>query len=179
VRRSSSEPGCGLLARRSDPWAGHSSTMAGAHYRAGRANRRHDLVAYNSTPRGGALCCDATVVSPLTKTGQPRPGAADTAGAVLRSLNAANDPHTRSCAPLARRSSSSWARRSEGAARNGEACRFVHHLLQIRSHKAPPALRRAEAAGWSRRWCGLLGVAVQQAFASTALGQAWPAPLHP
>ena len=40
-------------------------------------------------------------------------------------------------------------------------------------------LSAAAAAGWSRRWWGILAVAVQQAVASTALGQAWPAPLHP
>ncbi|CAE7208919.1 unnamed protein product [Symbiodinium sp. CCMP2592] len=60
-----------------------------------------------------------------------------------------------------------------------EAGRFVQHLIRVRSHRAPPALRRAAAAGWSRRWWGLLAVAVQRAVASTALGQAWPVPLHP
>eukprot|EP00439_Symbiodinium_sp_Y106_P025759 s2827_g3.t1 len=43
---------------------------------------------------------------------------------------------------------------------SGEAGRFVQHLLRVR---APPALRRAAAAGWSRRWWGILAVAVQQA----------------
>ena len=31
-----------------------------------------------------AMCCDATLVSPLTRTGHPQPGAADIDGAVLR-----------------------------------------------------------------------------------------------
>ena len=31
--------------------------------------RRLDLVVYGATPHGGALCCDATFVSPLTRTG--------------------------------------------------------------------------------------------------------------
>ena len=46
--------------------------------------RRLDLVVYGATPRGGALCCDATLVSPLAHTGHPQPGAAETDGAVLR-----------------------------------------------------------------------------------------------
>jgi len=116
---------------------------------------------------GGALCCDATFVSPLSRPGQPRPGAADTDGAVLQVA----ERRKRStylelcrCGPqelvvLGSRGGGRW---------NGEACRFVHHLLNVPSHRAPPALRRAAAAGWSRRWWGVLGVAVQQAVASTA-----------
>ena len=46
--------------------------------------RRLDLVIYGATPLGGALCCDATLVSPLTRTGQPQPCAAATYGAALR-----------------------------------------------------------------------------------------------
>jgi len=37
-----------------------------------------------------------------------------------------------------------------------------------------PALRHVAVPGW---W-GVLGVAVQQAVARTALGQAWPTPLN-
>ena len=36
--------------------------------------RRLDLVVYFATPRGGALCCDATLVSPLARTGHPAAG---------------------------------------------------------------------------------------------------------
>ena len=35
--------------------------------------QRLDLVMYEITPNGGALCCDATLVSPLTRTGHPQP----------------------------------------------------------------------------------------------------------
>ena len=46
--------------------------------------RRLDLVIYGATPLGGALCCDATSVSPLTRTGQPQPCAAAMDGAAHR-----------------------------------------------------------------------------------------------
>ena len=46
--------------------------------------RRWDLVVYGATLRGGALCCDATPVSLLTRAGQPQPGAAETDGSALR-----------------------------------------------------------------------------------------------
>ena len=39
--------------------------------------RRLDLVIYGAAPlKGGALCCDATLVSPLARDGEPHPGAA-------------------------------------------------------------------------------------------------------
>ena len=46
--------------------------------------RRLDLVVYGATPLGGALCCDATLVSLLTRTGLPQPCAAAHDGAALR-----------------------------------------------------------------------------------------------
>ena len=48
--------------------------------------RRLDFVVYGATPLGGALCCDATLVSPLTRTGTPHAGTAGRDGAAL--LNA-------------------------------------------------------------------------------------------
>ena len=49
---------------------------------------------------GGVLCCDATLVSPLTRTGQPQPCAAAHDGAMLRMAGASGLP-TRSSAPSA------------------------------------------------------------------------------
>ena len=43
-----------------------------------------DLVIYGATPLGGALCCDAALVSPPTRTAQPQPCAAAADGAALR-----------------------------------------------------------------------------------------------
>ena len=129
--------------------------------------RRLDLVVYGATPRGGALCCDATLVSPFARTGNhAQPGAADTDGAVLRVAE--------------RRKRSAYPELCSGGPQElgGEAGRFVQKLLRVRSQRAPPALRRAAAAGWSRRWWAYWLFAVQQAVASTALGQAWPVPLQ-
>ena len=46
--------------------------------------RRLDLIVYGATTRGGALCCDATLVSPLTRTGHPQPRAVQIDGAALQ-----------------------------------------------------------------------------------------------
>ena len=46
--------------------------------------RRLDLVVYGATANGGALCCDATLVSPLTRTGHPHPCTVEVDGAALK-----------------------------------------------------------------------------------------------
>ena len=53
---------------------------------------------------------------------------------------------------------------------NDEALGFVRRLARLRAAQAPPLLRQSVAAAYSRRWWCLLGVAVQDALASTALG---------
>ena len=54
-----------------------------------------------------------------------------------------------------------------------QTCRFVHHLFHV------AAQRPRGSCGLVAPLVGVLGVTVQQAVASTALGQAWPAPRHP
>ena len=82
--------------------------------------RKLDLVIYGATPLGGALCCDATLVSPLTRTGQHRAQRRQTA---QRSgwQSDASAPRTRSSACEARSGWWSWAQRS-GAVGMRERC---------------------------------------------------------
>ena len=131
--------------------------------------RRLDLVIYGATPDGSALCCDATLVSPLTRTGQPEACAADVDGAALRTAErrkAATYPELQGAGPQKLVVLGSEV----GGRFNSDAHRFVRDLVRLRSYRAPPALRAAAASGWTRRWWGMLSVAVQQAVASTALG---------
>ena len=58
------------------------SRTTAAHVRADD-RRRLDFVVYGATTNGEALCCDATLVSPLTRTGRPVPGADARAGVAL------------------------------------------------------------------------------------------------
>ena len=48
-------------------------------------------------------------------------------------------------------------------------------LARVRARRAPPAVRRVARAGWSRRWWGILAVAVQRADCSAVLGR-WMSP---
>ena len=57
-----------------------------------------------------------------------------------------------------------------GGCWNDEARRFVSRLAHLRAAQAPPLLRHAVRASFTRRWWGLLSVAVQDALAATTLG---------
>jgi hypothetical protein len=152
-------------------WLAHT-TAAGV---ASDDRRRLDMVVYGATPLGGALCCDATLVSPLARNGAPQPRAADEDGAVLRVAERrkqATYPELSAGGPqrLLVLGAEVGGRWSDGARA------LVRDLVRLRAVRAPPPVRRSASAGWSRRWWGFLSVAVQQAVASTALGRAWPAP---
>ena len=144
-----------------------------------RANdrRRLDVVIYGATANGTALCCDATLVSPLTRTGQPQPCTADVDGAGLRTAErrkAATYPELQREGPQRLVVLGSEV----GGRFNGDAHCLLRDLVRVRACRAPPALRSAAASGWTRRWWSMLSVAVQQAVASTALGRPWPQPPH-
>ena len=136
--------------------------------------RRLDLVVYGATANGGALCCDATLVSPLTRTGHPHPCTVEVDGAALKVAE--------------RRKHSTYPELARGGPQkllvlgseiggrwNATAQHFVRDLVRLRALRAPPAVHRAASSGWARRWWGALSVAVQLAVASTALGRSWPA----
>ena len=125
----------------------------------GAADRRRlDLVVYGATPHGGALCCDATLVSPLMRTGHPQPCTVTIDGAALRVAERrkhAAYPELARAGPqkLVVLGSEVGGRWNEGARS------FVRQLLRVKAQRAPPAVRAAAAAGWTRRWWSMLSVA--------------------
>ena len=101
--------------------------------------RRLDLVIYGATPLGGALCCDATLVSPLTRSGQPQPCASASDGAALRVAERRKHPELSAGGPqrlvvLGAEVGGRW---------NDGAQRLLRDLVRLRAQRAPPALRRA------------------------------------
>ena len=172
-------PRTGLLARRAkiverawegqvvpQQWLAHKTTPhVGTQDR-----RRLDLVVYGALSSGGAQCCDATLVSPLARSGHPQPCAA----AVAERRKRAAYPE------LARRGPQTLVVLGSevGGRWNAQARSFVRDLVRLSAYRATPAVRAAATAGWVRRW-SMLSVAVQQAVASTALGGAWLQPLQP
>ena len=131
-----------------------------------RDRRRLDLVIYGVSPRGEALCCDATLVSPLTRSGAPQPQASED-GAALRVA----ERRKRATYPelLAQGPQRLLVLGSEVGGRwNDEALGLVRDLARCRSLRAPPAVRRPAAQGWQRRWWAQLSVVVQQAVRAAA-----------
>ena len=127
--------------------------------------------------RGEALCCDATLVSPLTRAGRPVPGADARAGVALvavRRRKVARYPELTRGGPqrlvvLAAEVGGRWS---------DECQQFLRTLLRLRVQRAPPPLRASAAQGWARRWWSVLSVALQRAVASSALG-VWTMPPLP
>ena len=133
--------------------------------------RRLDLVIYGATPLGGAPCCYATLVSPLTRTGQPQPCAAQRRQTAQRSQDGRATQARRVPRAQHGRRAAAGGPGHRGRGRwNEGALRLVLDLVRVRAQRAGPALRTAANAAWSRRWWSQLAVSVQQAVAATALG---------
>ena len=132
--------------------------------------RQLDLVAYGVTPNGIALCCDATMVSPLTRQGQPIPRAAAHDGAAL---TRAEQRKRRTYPELLH---SPFGRLvilacEVGGRWNADALRTVSDLAKHKSRGAPALLRPSARAAWHYRWWSLLSVAAQSALAATLLAE--------
>ncbi|CAE7472175.1 CPY1, partial [Symbiodinium sp. KB8] len=102
--------------------------------------RRLDLVVYGATANGGALCCDATLVSPLTRTGHPHPCTVEVDGAALRVAERRKHctyPELARGGPqkllvLGSEIGGRWNTAAQG---------FVRDLVRLRALRAPPAVR--------------------------------------
>ncbi|CAE7820944.1 unnamed protein product, partial [Symbiodinium sp. KB8] len=134
--------------------------------------RTHDrAVGSTLTPLGGAICCDATLVSPLRRDGTPHARAPSRDGAALQVA----ERRKRAIYPeLAQGGAQSLCvlGREIGGHWNASAMSLVRRLVALRSCRAPPAARGPAHAAWARRWWSVLSTAVQQATGHTALGRA-------
>ncbi len=132
--------------------------------------RQLDMVAYGITLNGVALCCDATMVSPLTREGVPVPRAATTDGAALAHAEA------RKRRTYPELQDSPFGRLvvlgcEVGGRWNEHSLRLVTHLAKHKARGAPALLRKPARAAWHARWWGLLSVATQTALATTLSGE--------
>ena len=81
-----------------------------------------DLVVYGATPRTFSLCCRATLVSPLARTGHRQPGAANTNGAALRVAEGRKRSTYRCCARRTSRARCPGRSAGAGMARLAASC---------------------------------------------------------
>ena len=131
--------------------------------------RQLDLVAYGISPSGLPLCCDATMVSPLTRGGQPTARAATQDGAALRRAELRkrrqypelHDSPYGELVVLGCEVGGRWNRAS---------LQLVARLAKEKARSAPALLRASARTAWHARWWGLLSVATQSALAATLGG---------
>ena len=127
---------------------------------------RLDFVVYGATPLGEALCCDVTLVAPLTREGRPQPYAASRDGAAITCAERRKRavypellrPGPKRLCVLACEVGGRWS---------SESLRLVTQLVRLRAQRAPAALRPAARQGWLRCWWGFLSVALQSTLAAT------------
>ena len=134
--------------------------------------RRLDLAVYVASPLGLALCCDATLVNPITGTSTPHPRAEHTPGIALRVA----ESRKRATYPELQRGGGHrfFVLAVEVGGRwNADSQALVRQLVRVRALRAPPALRAAASTAWTRRWWGMLSTAVQHAVGGTVLGAPW------
>ena len=114
--------------------------------------RRLVFVAYGATPLSEALCCDVTLLAPLTREGRPQPSAAASRdGAAItvaeRRKRAAYPellrPGPQRLCVLACEVGGRWS---------SESLRLVTQIVRLRAQRAPAALCPAARQGWLRRW---------------------------
>ena len=132
--------------------------------------RRIEVVC-NGLPlwHGAQLAVDATLVSPLTRDGQPQPTADAQPGVALARAARRKRRHTYPELFRARRCRLVVFGIETGGRWSEEAATFLRLLVQARAASAPVAVRRAAQAVWVYRWSGILSVAAQRAFAASLL----------
>ena len=140
-------------------------------------NRRMDIVVHClNVARGLPLFCDATVVSPITRTGQPRPGTSNKNGKLLEDAERENNDTYWEV-----ENSGLGALYSLGAETYGrwskQCVDLVPALAQERGQSVHSRIRRGVIQGLLQRWWGILGVALQRAVAHSVLHETADLPI--
>ena len=122
------------------------------------------LTAYH----GKQVAVDATLVSTLKGTGEPRPKALREDGAALADARKAKE---RKYPELvgSRRCLFVVTAMEVGGRWSTEACDFLETLAAGRALDAPRLLRASAKKAWQRRWTSFVAVAGMRAFADTLL----------
>ena len=131
--------------------------------------RRLDIVVPGlSVARGRPLFCDATVVSPISRTGRPRPGTSNRGGRLLEEATRRNNNDYHEVV-----SSGLGALYSLGVEVYGrwsaQCIELVPALARERARGSHPRVRKGMALGLQHRWWGLLGIALQRCAGHSVL----------
>ena len=146
-------------------------------------SRRLDIVVPGlNVERGLPLFCDATVVSPISGNGAPRPGTSNTDGSLLTRAREDNDNIY--CEVIDSGLGALLCLGCEVYGRWGPQCvKLVPELARERARGLHPRIRRGTVLSLQHRWWGILGVALQRSVAAMVLnadgadlGGAWLEP---
>ena len=132
--------------------------------------RRIEVVA-NGLPlwHGAQLAIDATIVSPVTRTGSARPGADTRPAAAVQDAARRKRRQTYPELQGARRARLVVLGIEVGGRFSTEAASFLRLLAQHPAASVAAPLRAAAGAGWVQRWSGMLAVAAMRAYAASLL----------
>ena len=131
--------------------------------------RQLDFRSASLDAKGLLTCADVTVISAVDGAGNPHVGTTQVDGvAIARAEDRKADKYPElSCinpygtlTVLAMEIAGRWSKTSTDT---------LAALVRARVQRDPPLLRRAAALAWTRRWSGLLAVALQKASACTML----------
>ena len=134
-------------------------------------NRRIEVIAHGLPLHNGAqLAVDTTMVSPLTRSGEPRPQGRQPGSPALRAARQAKErtyPELVGGARcrlvvLAMEVGGKWSQ---------EAADFLRLLAQPRNRSVIPALRKAAVQASIARWSAMLTMAAQAPFAASLILQ--------
>ena len=131
--------------------------------------RRLDIIVPGlNVDRGRPLFCDATVLSPHTRSGVPRPGTSNQGGRLLQNATDDNSNHYHEVidtglGALYCLGCEVYGRWSE------QSVTLVPALAREHSRGLHPRIRRGAALGFQHRWWGILSIALQRAVAEAVL----------
>ena len=133
--------------------------------------RRLDLVVPGfNVAHGLPLFCDITVISPVSRNGQPRAGTSNRGG---RYLELADADNTATYQPVVDSGLGAlYCLGCEVYGRWGQPCiTLMSALIRERTRMLNPRVRRGTALGLQHRWWGILSVTLQKAVATAILRQ--------
>ena len=131
--------------------------------------RRLDIIVPGlNVARGLPLFCDVTVVSPISRSGAPRPGTSNRGGRLLEDAEEDNDQTYSEV--ISSGLGSLQCLGAEVFGRWAPHCvKLVPALARERTRGLHARVRKGAALGLQHRWWGLLGIALQRAVANIVL----------
>jgi len=132
--------------------------------------RRIEVIAEGTPLYGGPqVAIDATLVCPLSRSGEPKFNSHAVDGAALKERT--KDKETKDCADVvaSHRCRFLTAGMAVGGRWSHQLVGFVRALAKSRAADTPPHVRTAAQQMWYRRWTVMLAVAAQVAYAEPVL----------